>query len=90
MGAIGKLFKKIMGDSQAKLMKSLEPMVDQINEEFAGLSILSDEELKSKTREFRIRHLEGVTTDELLPEALQTLKTSTNSIPGTLTRLLAL
>ena len=74
MGAIGKLFKKIMGDSQAKLMKSLDPLVDQINEEFAGLSILSDEDLKNKTREFRIRHLEGASIDDLLPEAFAVVK----------------
>ena len=74
MGVFGKIFKKIMGDSQAKLMKSLEPYVDQINTEFDGLSMISDEDLKSKTREFRIRLLEGVPIDDLLPEAFAVVK----------------
>ena len=74
MGTIGKLFKKILGDSQAKLMKSLEPLVDQINCEFAELSDLSCDELKNKTREFRIRILEGETLDDLLPRAFAVVK----------------
>ncbi len=74
MGKIGKLFKKLMGDSQAKLMKSLEPLLDQINSEFAVLSAVSDEELKDKTREFRIRLLQGETMDDLLPEAFAVVK----------------
>ena len=53
MGKIGKLFKKILGDSQAKLMKSLDPLVEQINTEYSGLSSLTETELKDKTREFR-------------------------------------
>ncbi len=74
MGAIGKFFKMIMGDSQAKLMKSLEPQVDSINAEFAELSALSDEDLKGRTREFRIRLLQGETIDDLLPEAFAVVK----------------
>ena len=74
MGAIGKFFKMIMGDSQAKLMKSLEPQVDLINAEFAELATLFDEDLKGRTREFRIRLLQGETIDDLLPEAFAVVK----------------
>ncbi|MCK5786179.1 MAG: preprotein translocase subunit SecA [Candidatus Sabulitectum sp.] len=74
MGKIGKLFKRIMGDSQAKLMKSLEPLVDQINSSFTGLSVLTEAELKDKTREFRVRLLKGETVDDLLPEAFAVVK----------------
>ncbi|MCK5037097.1 MAG: preprotein translocase subunit SecA, partial [Candidatus Sabulitectum sp.] len=74
MGAIGKFFKKIMGDSQAKLMKSLEPQVDCINTAFAELASLSDDDLKGRTREFRIRLLQGETIDDLLPEAFAVVK----------------
>jgi len=74
MGAIGKIFKRIMGDSQGKLMKSLEPLVDSINTAFAELSSLSDEDLKGRTREFRIRLLQGETIEDLLPEAFAVVK----------------
>ncbi|MCK5841473.1 MAG: SEC-C domain-containing protein [Candidatus Sabulitectum sp.] len=63
-----------MGDSQAKLMKSLEPQVDLINAEFAELATLFDEDLKGRTREFRIRLLQGETIDDLLPEAFAVVK----------------
>ena len=74
MGMIGKLFKKIMGDSQAKLMKGLEPLVDQININFAELAAVSDEELKDMTREFRTRLLKGETVDDLLPQVFAVVK----------------
>ncbi len=74
MGRIGQIFKKILGDSQAKLMKSLDPMVDRINESFRELESLSDEELKGKTREFRTRLARGETTDDLMPEAFAVVK----------------
>ncbi len=74
MGKIGKLFKKLLGDSQAKLMKSLEPLVDQINSNCQQLESISDEELKNKTPEFRIRLLQGETLDDLLPEAFAVVK----------------
>jgi len=74
MGKIGKLFKKILGDSQAKLMKSLDPLVEQINTEYSSLSALTESELKDKTREFRIRLLKGETPDDLLSEAFAVVK----------------
>ncbi len=74
MGMMGKLFKKIMGDSQAKLMKSLEPLVDQINMDYAELSDISDEDLKAKTREFRIRLLNGESLDDILSETFAVVK----------------
>jgi preprotein translocase subunit SecA len=74
MGKIGRLFKKILGDSQAKLMKSLDPLVEQINIDYAELSSLSETDLKNKTREFRIRILNGETLDDLLCEAFAVVK----------------
>jgi len=74
MGIIGKLFKKVLGDSQAKLMKSIEPVVDQINLSFRELESLSDQELKEKTVHFRKRLLKGETVDDILPDAFAVIK----------------
>ncbi len=74
MGTIGKFFKKILGDNQAKLMKSLEPEVQLINEHFAGLAQVSEEELVGKTAEFRRRLLSGETADDLMVEAFAFVK----------------
>ncbi|PIE52936.1 preprotein translocase subunit SecA [Candidatus Fermentibacteria bacterium] len=74
MGRLGNLFRKLMGDNQAKLMKSLNPVVEQINETFKGLAELSDEQLKGKTDEFRRRLLRGETVDDLMVEAFAVVK----------------
>ncbi len=74
MGMIGKIFKKLLGDSQAKLMKSLDPLVQDMNEEYSTLVNLSDTEFKQKTRDFRIRLLKGETPDDLLIEAFAVVK----------------
>ena len=74
MGVFGSFFKKIMGDKQAKLMKSLDPFVEEINRHFDGFSSLSDDEIKAKTNEFRLRILDGETLDELLPEVFAVVK----------------
>ncbi|GAB5465579.1 MAG: preprotein translocase subunit SecA [Candidatus Kapaibacteriales bacterium] len=48
------LIKKIFGGSKSdKDVKELQPLVDEINEVYKTLDRLSDDELKSKTEEFR-------------------------------------
>jgi preprotein translocase subunit SecA len=49
------ILKKILGSQHAREVKKLEPVVQQINDTFEGLSRLSDEELRGKTEEFRER-----------------------------------
>jgi len=74
MGKFGKIVKMILGDNQAKLMKSLDPQVNQINEKFEELESLSYEELAGKTGEFRLRLLKGETVDDLMAEAFAVVK----------------
>ncbi len=47
------LAKKIFGDKNVKAIKNLWPIVDEINAEYEKLQNLSDDELKSKTAEFK-------------------------------------
>lgn len=47
------LAKKLFGDKNAKIVKELWPLVDQINEEYSKLQNLSDNELRAKTAEFK-------------------------------------
>ncbi|MFH0734599.1 MAG: preprotein translocase subunit SecA [bacterium] len=44
-----KILKNIFGDKHSKLLKELSPVVEEINEEYAKLANLTDEELKAKT-----------------------------------------
>jgi preprotein translocase subunit SecA len=80
---LSKLINKILGDSNAKEIKRLEVIVARINEFGAGLSQLSDEELKNKTDEFRERIKSGATVDELLPEAFAVVKDACRRLVGT-------
>ena len=45
--------KTFVGSRHKREAKKLQPLVSEINSFFEGLSSLSDEELKSKTTEFR-------------------------------------
>jgi preprotein translocase subunit SecA len=55
-----KLLQKVFGSKNEKDVKTLLPIVDQINAEYAKLQSLSDEELRAKTDEFRARIKEHV------------------------------
>ncbi len=48
-----KILKNIFGDKHSKLLKELTPVVDEINEEYAKLQNLTDEELKAKTNQLK-------------------------------------
>ncbi|MFA7290107.1 MAG: DEAD/DEAH box helicase, partial [Melioribacteraceae bacterium] len=58
--------KKIFGDKNTKAMKDIYPIVDEINEQYEKLKDLTDDELKTKTVEFKNRINEA--TQELRDE----------------------
>ena len=47
------IVKKIFGDKHGKNLKLLWPVVDEINQEYEKLKLLSDDELRAKTQEFK-------------------------------------
>ena len=69
---------KIFGDGTTKKLKTLEPLVAQINTYEHKMSALSDDALKAKTQEFRkrLRSEEGPaeTLDDILPEAFAVVR----------------
>ncbi|MFT7371997.1 MAG: preprotein translocase subunit SecA, partial [Oleiphilaceae bacterium] len=60
---------KIFGSKNKRELKRMGKVVAQINALEEGLSKLSDDELKLKTNEFKIRLKDGESLDHLLPEA---------------------
>ncbi|MEW6701269.1 MAG: preprotein translocase subunit SecA [Bacteroidota bacterium] len=56
---LGSLLKKIFVDKNARATKELWPIVEQINLEWEKLKNLSDEELRTKTTEFKERIYEA-------------------------------
>ncbi len=68
------ILRKVFGTKNEREMKRLWPMVDRINALEPRISSLSDEQLKTKTPEFRSRLEEGETVDDILPEAFAVVR----------------
>lgn len=66
--------KNIFGDPNKKALKAYYPLVEKINALESGISALSDEDLKSKTVEFKERLEKGETLDDVLPEAFAAVR----------------
>ena len=59
------LAKKLFGSGNDRMIKRLRPVVEKINSFEAGLQALSQEQLASKTPEFKERHSKGETLNDL-------------------------
>jgi preprotein translocase subunit SecA len=66
--------RKIFGSRNDRLVKQYRKSVAAINDLEAGLEALSDEQLKSKTTEFRARLEKGETLENLLPESFAVVR----------------
>src|SRR4051794_25678009 len=69
-----KLFKKIVGDSNDRAVKQIMPIADEIESIKDEYRVLSDQQLREKTAEFRARLAEGETLDDILPDAFATVR----------------
>lgn len=69
-----KFIEKIFGSYSAKEVKRIEPIVDKIMELEKTIQVLSDNELKAKTTEFKQRLENGETKDDILPEAFAVVR----------------
>ncbi len=70
------LIKKIFGDKHVKDLKTLWPIVEEINQEYEKIKDLSDDELRAKTQEFKEKIKEYTKeTRERLEELREKLKT---------------
>lgn len=66
--------KKIFGTAQSRLLNKYRKIVQEVNRWEEKFQALSDDEIKHKTEEFRLRLANGETLDQLLPEAYATVK----------------
>lgn len=62
--------KKIFDDNEREL-KRLSQQVAKVNSWEKTMQALSDDELRAKTAEFKVRLNTGETLEDLLPEALR-------------------
>ncbi|MBI2437139.1 MAG: preprotein translocase subunit SecA [Candidatus Magasanikbacteria bacterium] len=74
--------EKLFGDQNKKILKTITPLVEQINSFEETFEKLSTEELKAKTPEFKKRLTDGETLDELLPEAFAIVREVSKRVTG--------
>lgn len=68
------LLKKIFGSRNDRLLRQYMHSVRAINALEPAIAKLSDDALKAKTAEFKLRHANGETVDQLLPEAFAVVR----------------
>ena len=66
--------KKFVGSNNDREVKKVQPLVLKINELEHQISSLNDDQLRSKTAEFKQRFANGESLDELLPEAFAVVR----------------
>ena len=76
------LAKKIFGTKNARVIKSMRPIVDQIGQLEPTMQAKSDAELQAMTGEFRRRLEQGARLDDLLPEAFAVCREAGKRVLG--------
>jgi preprotein translocase subunit SecA len=71
---LDKALAKVFGTANERELKRMQPIVAQINALEPSMTALSDEQLRGKTAEFRLRLEQGETLDDLLPEAFAVVR----------------
>ncbi|MCO7188713.1 MULTISPECIES: preprotein translocase subunit SecA [unclassified Pseudoalteromonas] len=79
---ITKIFTKIFGSRNDRMIKNLRKTVALINALEEQYKALSDEELQAKTAEFRQRFEQGTSLDDMLPEAFATVREASTRVFG--------
>lgn len=72
----------IFGDANGRYIKSLEPIVERINELEKEYKDFSDEQLKAKTGEFKDRLSNDGSLDDILPEAFAAVREASKRTLG--------
>lgn len=73
---------KIFGSRNDRLIKQYRRKVAAINKLEPEMKALSDEQLKAKTAEFRLRLADGASLDSLLPEAFAVVREASFRVLG--------
>jgi len=77
-----KFLNKIFGTSNSRKVKKLQKTVNQINGFENAIQVLSDEELRAKTDEFKKRFEGGESLNNMLPEAFAVVREASKRTLG--------
>ncbi|NWF62058.1 MAG: preprotein translocase subunit SecA [Fischerella sp.] len=76
------MLKTLLGDPNARKLKRYQPYITEVNLLEEDIKALSDEELKGKTAEFKLRLTKGETLDDILPEAFAVVREAARRVLG--------
>lgn len=76
------MLKTLLGDPNARKLKKYQPYVTEINLLEDDIQALSDDQLASKTVEFKQRLEKGETLDDLLPEVFAVVRETGRRVLG--------
>ena len=76
------IVRNVFGTSNERKVKKYKGTVDRINALEDDFAKLTDDELVGKTREFRGRHADGESLDQLLPEAFAAVREASKRTLG--------
>ena len=71
---ISSVLKKVFGSRNDRLLKQYKQAVGAINALEASIAALSDDELRGKTEQFKLRVQQGESLDAILPEAFAVVR----------------
>jgi len=74
MSLLDTYLNKIFGDPNARIVKNLQPLVEEVNAFEKKIEKMLDEELRAQTEKFKKMLSEGRTLDNILPEAFATAR----------------
>lgn len=77
-----KIFNKIFGTYSEREIKRIMPIVKKVNSLEETIEKLSDEELRQKTEEFKVRLKKDETLDDILPEAFAVVREASKRVLG--------
>ncbi len=77
---ISMVLTKFFGSKNDRVLKKLNPIVEEINAKEPSVSQMSDEKLRSQTSIFKKRLEEGETMDDLLPEAFSVVREASKRV----------
>lgn len=76
------IFKRFFGSANERIIKSLKPIVENINSQETEYKKLSDDQLREKTNRYRQRIENGESLDSILIDAFATVREAAKRVLG--------
>src|SRR6267143_3511704 len=79
---IGAIARRFFGSANDRFVKSLQPLVDEVNGAEPALAAMSDDELRGRTATLKARLAAGEMLDDVLVDAFATVRETAKRVLG--------